>query len=74
VAPTPDSRSRKLFTEAQITAHLDHLARNQQPDGSWPITWDPPSAAALLEWRGIVTLHALRTLDANGRLDSPAPG
>jgi hypothetical protein len=74
VAPTPDSRSRKLFTEAQITAHLDHLTQNQQPDGGWPIRWDPPSAAALLEWRGIVTLGALRTLHANGRLDSPPAG
>jgi hypothetical protein len=74
VAPTPDSRSRKLFTEAQITAHLDHLTQNQQPDGGWPIRWDPPSAAALLEWRGVVTLGALWTLHSNGRLDSPPAG
>jgi hypothetical protein len=26
------------------------------------ISWDPPGAAPRLEWRGIVTLAALRTL------------
>jgi hypothetical protein len=62
LAPTAGSRWRGLFTDAQIAAHLDHLARSQQPDGGWPITWDPPSAASALEWRGIVTLGALRTL------------
>jgi hypothetical protein len=74
VAPTPDSPTRRLFSEAQITAHLDHLAQAQQPDGGWPITWDPPSAASRLEWRGIVTLQAMRTLHAYGRLDSSAAG
>ena len=70
IAPTPGSRWRKLFTDAQIDAHLDHLVRTQEPDGGWPITWDPPSAAARLEWRGFVTLHALRTLRSYGRLAS----
>jgi hypothetical protein len=69
VAPTPDSHTRKLFTDAQITAHLDHLAQTQQPDGGWPITWEPPSAASHLEWRGLVTLQAMRTLHAYGRLE-----
>ncbi len=68
IAPTAESRWRKLFTDAQIDAHLDHLAQAQEPDGGWPITWDPPGTAARLEWRGIVTLHALRTLTSYGRL------
>ena len=45
---------------------LDHLARSQQADGGWPITWEPPSEAARLEWRGVVTLQALRTLTSYG--------
>jgi hypothetical protein len=68
VAPAADSRWRSLFTEAQLDGHLDHLARAQEADGGWPISWEPPSAAARLEWRGIVTLGALRTLTSYGRL------
>jgi len=64
LAPTPGSRSRALFDDAVIEAHLDNLAGSQQPDGGWPISWEPPSEASLLEWRGIVTVQALRTLAA----------
>ncbi|MFD0581644.1 hypothetical protein [Dactylosporangium darangshiense] len=71
VAPTADSPWRRRFDDGQIEAHLDHLAAAQQPDGGWPITWTPPSEASRLEWRGIVTLQALRTLTSYGRL-SPA--
>ncbi len=67
-APAADSRWRALFSEEVISAHLDHLARQQEPDGGWPITWDPPSEAARLEWRGVVTLGALRTLTSYGRI------
>ena len=72
LAPDPDSRWRTLFTDTQLAAHLDKLADRQQPDGGWPITWEPPSEAALMEWRGIVTLQALRTLTSYGRLTVPA--
>ena len=68
MAPLATSRWRALFTGAQIDAHLDRLQKNQQDDGGWPITWDPPSAAARCEWRGVVTLGALRTLTSYGRL------
>ena len=68
LAPEPGSRSRALFDDALIEAHLDKLASSQQPDGGWPISWEPPSEASRLEWRGIVTLQALRTLTAYGRL------
>lgn len=68
VATTPRSPWRRLFDDAQIEAHLDHLASAQLPDGGWPITWQPPSEASGLEWRGIVTLQALRTLASYGRL------
>jgi hypothetical protein len=71
LAPAASSRWRALFTDAQIGAHLDHLERSQQPDGGWPIAWEPPSEASALEWRGIVTLGALRTLTSYGRLTPP---
>jgi len=68
IAPAADSRWRVLFGEDVLNAHLDRLQRNQQPDGGWPISWEPPSEAARLEWRGAVTLDALRTLVSYGRL------
>jgi len=68
MAPQATSRWCALFTDAQIAAHLDRLQKDQQADGGWPITWEPPSQAAVFEWRGIVTLGALRTLTSYGRL------
>jgi hypothetical protein len=69
-APAADSTWRSLFAADVIEAFLDRLERDQQPDGGWPITWEPPSEAALLEWRGIATLSALRTLVSYGRLEA----
>ncbi|GAA1881969.1 hypothetical protein GCM10009687_57850 [Asanoa iriomotensis] len=69
IAPSADSPWRALFTEEVIQGHLDRLERDQQDDGGWPITWEPPGQAAALEWRGIVTLENLRTLVSYGRLD-----
>lgn len=67
-ATTPDSVWRPLFTDAQLEAHLDRLIADQQEDGGWTLTWEPPSNAATLEYRGIVTVGALRTLKAYNRL------
>jgi len=74
VAPAADAPWRRFFDDGQVTAHLDHLAAQQQPDGGWPVTWTPPSEASRLEWRGIVTLQALRTLTSYGRLSPTAAG
>jgi hypothetical protein len=68
LASSPDSPWRQLFDDTNIEGHLDRLARDQQPDGGWAITWEPPGVAATLEWRGIETLRALRTLRAYGQL------
>jgi hypothetical protein len=64
----PDSLARALFDEATIKAHLDHLARGQRTDGGWTFSWLAWSPAAEQEWRGCVTVDALRVLRANGRL------
>jgi hypothetical protein len=68
LAPTPDSAWRPLFTDEQIERHLDRLIADQQEDGGWAITWEPPGQAAKLEYRGVVTVHALQTLKAYNRL------
>ena len=67
-APTPQSFCRRLFTGDVIQRHLVALANRQQSDGSWPISWDPISPAVELEWRGWMTIAALRTLDAYASL------
>jgi len=66
-APTPQHPCRRLFSESVIVKHLDALAAKQREDGGWPISWDPISPAVELEWRGIRTVDALRTLKAYGR-------
>jgi hypothetical protein len=65
VAPTPDSRSRRLLDPADIERNLDALEGAQQPDGGWTFGWDGWNPAATLEWRGVVTINALRILRAN---------
>jgi hypothetical protein len=66
-APLPDSIARRLFDEATIDAHLDHLARGQLDDGGWTFNWPAWSTAAELDWRGSLTVDALGVLAANGR-------
>ena len=68
LAPAPDSPWRRLFDDKDVEGHLDRLIRDQQPDGGWAIAWEPPGVASTLEWRGIETLRALRTLRAYGRI------
>jgi hypothetical protein len=68
-APDPDSPWRGLFSDETIAAHLDRLQADQQPDGGWALTWQPPSQAATLAYRGMVTVLALQVLRAYGRLD-----
>lgn len=66
-APYPADRARRLFDDSVIEAHLDHLAAGQQEDGGWTFPWPEWSAAATADWRGAVTVDALRILKANGR-------
>jgi hypothetical protein len=68
-APHPNRLARPLFADDVIDAHLSALAAKQQPAGGWPLTWEPPSAAAVCEWRGYVTLKWLEVLDNYQHLD-----
>jgi hypothetical protein len=66
-APLPTSIARPLFDDATIAAHLDHLAAAQRDDGGWMFSWLAWSPAAEADWRGFLTVEALRILRANGR-------
>jgi hypothetical protein len=66
-APLPGSIARRLFDAPTIDAHLGHLASAQRDDGGWTFNWPSWSPAAEADWRGFLTVDALRVLRANGR-------
>ena len=62
-------------SETGIAANLDYIISTQKDDGGWGLTWswgDRDAAAwkvAEKEWRGVVALENLRTLQAFHRLE-----
>ncbi len=73
LSPRPRARSRALFTMEQIDRDLARLEQGQREDGGWTFDWLAWSEGQSAEWRGIVTLLALSTLAAHGRIDLPRP-
>ncbi|NGO69604.1 hypothetical protein [Streptomyces boncukensis] len=67
-ARTPDSLARRWFTGDEMERGLGHLAAGQRDDGGWDINWRPWAPGTALEGRPLVTLEALLTLRAYGRL------
>jgi hypothetical protein len=67
----PGARSRVLFADEQIEADLDRLQQGQQDDGGWTFDWLAWSPGQTVEWRGGMTLRALATLAAHGRIELP---
>ena len=67
--PAPPFESREWFDDDAYDAHLEWLESDQLEDGGWPIAWEPPGPASVAAWSAIVTIDALRTLAANGRLE-----
>jgi hypothetical protein len=66
-APYPDRPVRALVTEDAVSADLDRLASQQQPDGGWRADFASYSPAAALEWRGYMTERAVAILQLNHR-------
>jgi hypothetical protein len=67
-APRPASLARTWFTDAEMDRGLRHLADSQQEDGGWPISWAQWSPTSDTEARPGMTLTALLTLRAYGRI------
>jgi hypothetical protein len=70
VVPHPGHAARRLFPDALIEEELDALAAAQEDDGGWTFSWAAWSPAVAWEWRGVMTVEALKTLRAYGRLDA----
>jgi hypothetical protein len=69
LAPWPEHVARRLYSDEVIEHELERLAAGQLGDGGWEFDWAHWNPAAVYEWRGIVTVNALTTLRAYGRLD-----
>lgn len=67
-APSPESFCHKLFSPEVLGRHLAALEARQQDDGGWPIRWETVGPGPLMEFRGVMTVQALRTLKAYGAL------
>jgi hypothetical protein len=67
-APHPDSVARAWFSDEEMDRSLDYLVATRETDGGWPVTWAKWSAATEFEARPGVTIKALRTLRAYGRV------
>jgi hypothetical protein len=67
-ARSPSSPLHGLFAPDVLCRHLDALEARQQADGGWPLNWESVGVGAATEARGMMTLRALRTLKAYGRL------
>ena len=74
IAPRPTTLGAESIRE-ELEAHLDYLIDTQNADGSWHPTWTWGGAypdaweQAQRDWSGILTLDALESLEAFGRLD-----
>lgn len=73
VAPAPEAPYATVFPEA-IQANLDYLLESQGADGAWQPSWSWEALdagtwrQAEREWKGVVTLNALRAVQAWGRV------
>lgn len=75
VAPGPDSELA-LDLASEVRSQFDELIHEQSADGAWWPVWSwgdgtPGSAGeqAKVAWAGVMTLEALRNLQAFGRID-----
>ncbi len=73
LSPLPGRPSRTVLADDAVAADLERLASAQRDDGGWPVEWDTYSPQSALEWRAILTIRALTTLQANGVALLPDP-
>ncbi|MEC0371397.1 hypothetical protein [Paenibacillus chibensis] len=69
-APAPGSYAGKWIADADVQRHLDEWIRHQQADGGWTMSFPALSPGNEAEWRSLITLDRLVTLQAYGRMES----
>lgn len=74
LAPSPQAVTAPVLQDC-LPAHLDYLVAHQDPLGFWDVTWawgDYPDVwiTARQEWRGVLTLDALLSLQAYDWIES----
>jgi hypothetical protein len=62
LSPWPEHVGGRLLDPTVLDRGLDALEAGQQADGGWDFAWAKWNPAATWEWRGAVTIEALRTL------------
>ncbi|WP_421933905.1 hypothetical protein [Phenylobacterium sp.] len=67
-APSPASFCHRLFSPEVLGHHLAALEARQAQDGGWPISWETVGPGPQMEYRGVMTVAALKTLKAYGAL------
>ena len=67
-APAPGSTLHSLFSKETLESDLNELIRRQKEDGRWD-TWYGLSEGMKLEWAGIQTIWALKTLKNYNRIE-----
>jgi hypothetical protein len=70
-APTPGRLSNSLFSDSEISGHLDRIVRGQRPNGSWGVNFPIWTPITRFEWEGWQTLDMLKVLRDRGRLAPP---
>jgi hypothetical protein len=68
LSPRPDGDLRHLFDESAVAAEVDRLEAEQRPDGGWDFDWQAWAPTVASEWRARLTVDALTTLHAHGRI------
>ncbi|MWV42379.1 hypothetical protein GRF59_01935 [Paenibacillus sp. HJL G12] len=66
-APAPGSYAKKWIKDEDVRLHLEYLIRHQQGDGGWGMSFPALSPGNEAEWRSLITLDHLITLQAYGR-------
>jgi hypothetical protein len=67
-APNPGLLSSSVFSEQEISDHLDRIVWEQRPDGGWGVNFPIWTPITRFEWEGCQTLEMLKILRANRRL------
>jgi hypothetical protein len=67
VSPWPETPLRGFVAPERVEQDLDRLEAERTDEGGWVPDFDSYSPAAVEEWKGMRTVHAVQVLLAHGR-------